>query len=224
MEQHNSVAGDVRGKLNESTDTISRQWLGPGAPGGDMAIRPGPIDGLYIIERPTFGDDRGFFRESFRLNELEEVLGTAPVFVQENHSRSRRGTLRGLHAENWEKLVYAPHGEVFTAIADVRPSSPTFTKTATFFLGAENRLKLYLPRGVAHGFCVISDEADYLYQVTEYYQGADTPSVAWNDPDLAIPWPVSDPILSARDQIAPTLRSLFPDLLETRSTVPNRVS
>src|SRR5262245_54686869 len=115
-----------------------------------MAIRPGPIHGLFIIERPTFGDERGFFRESFRLNELVDALGTAPVFVQENHSRSRRGTLRGLHAENWEKLVYAPHGEVFTAIADVRPDSPTFCQVATFYLGAKSPLKLYLPRGVAH--------------------------------------------------------------------------
>jgi dTDP-4-dehydrorhamnose 3,5-epimerase len=181
-----------------------------------MTIRPGPIDGLWIIERPTFPDERGFFRETFRLSELADVLGQAPSLVQENHSRSRYGTLRGLHAENWEKLVYAPHGEVFTAVADLRPDSPTFCQVATFRLGGPDYPKVYVPRGFAHGFCVLSDEADYVYQVTEYYKGDPTPSIAWNDPDLAVPWPVSDPLLSPQDARAPTMRELFPDRFKSR--------
>jgi dTDP-4-dehydrorhamnose 3,5-epimerase len=119
--------------------------------------------------------------------------------------------LRGLHPENWDKLVYVPHGEVFTALADVRPDSPTFGQIDTFQLGETNRCKLFIPRGLAHGFCVLSDEADYIYQVTAYYDGTDTRAVAWNDPDLAVPWPISDPILSERDKTAPTMRDLFPD-------------
>jgi dTDP-4-dehydrorhamnose 3,5-epimerase len=118
-----------------------------------------------------------------------------------------------MHAENWEKLVYVPHGEVFTAIADLRRGSATFGQVETFVLGESNRSKVYVPRGMAHGFCVLTDDADYVYQVTDYYTGAETPAVAWDDPDLAIPWPISDPILSAKDQHNPRLRDLFPDLV-----------
>lgn len=175
-----------------------------------MAIRGGALHGLYIIERPTNGDERGFFRESFRMSELEEALGHPVRFVQENHSRSPRGVLRGLHAEHWEKLVYVPRGEVFTATADIRPESPTFGQVQTFILGDNNRLKLFLPRGLAHGYAVLSEEADYLYLVTAYYDGTDTHAVAWDDPDLAVPWPIKDPVLSARDLHNPTLRELFP--------------
>ena len=196
-----------------------------------MAIRPGKIDGLFIIERDTFEDSRGFFRETFRMNELAEALGHTPVLVQENHSRSRKGVLRGLHAENWEKLIYVPYGRVFTAVADIRPDSPTFGVFETFDLGRSSPqleggaetgqstvhrqdaslVKVYLPRAVAHGFCVLSDEAEYVYQVTEYFQGAPTPGLIWNDPDLAIPWPISDPILSPQDRNNPRLREIRPE-------------
>ena len=176
-----------------------------------MPIRRGAIDGLLIIERPTIEDERGFFRETFRLSELEEALGTPVRFVQENHSRSKRAALRGLHAENWEKLVYVPHGEVFTAVADTRPDSPTFGRVETFVLGESNRNKVFLPPALAHGFCVLSDRADYVYLVTKYYDGSDVSAVAWDDPDLAVPWPISDPILSERDRHNPTLRELYPD-------------
>jgi dTDP-4-dehydrorhamnose 3,5-epimerase len=176
-----------------------------------MPVRQGRLDGLLVIERPTIGDERGFFRESFRMNELDEVRGEPTHFVQENHSRSRRGVLRGLHAENWEKLVYVPRGEVFTAVADIRPESPTFGQIETFALGETNRWKIFIPRGLAHGYCVLSEEADYTYQVSAYYDGSDTRAVAWNDPDLAVPWPISGPTLSERDKTAPTMRDLFPD-------------
>ncbi|MBM2809277.1 MAG: dTDP-4-dehydrorhamnose 3,5-epimerase [Chloroflexi bacterium] len=177
-----------------------------------MYVRPGKIEGLFIIERPTFGDDRGFFRESFRLNELEEARGAPATFVQENHSRSHRGALRGLHFENWEKLVYVPHGEVFTALADIRQGSPTLGCVETFVLGESNRLKLFLPAAIAHGFCVLSEDADYVYQVTSYWDGSDTRAVAWNDPDLAVPWPISHPTISDRDIRAPSLRELLPEV------------
>ncbi len=176
-----------------------------------MPVRQGKLAGLLVIERPTIGDERGFFRESFRMNELDEARGEPTAFVQENHSRSRRGVLRGLHWENWEKLVYVPRGTVFTAVADTRLDSPTFGKIETFELGETNRWKIFIPRGLAHGYCVLSDEADYTYQVTTYFDGSDTRAVAWNDPDLAVPWPISDPTLSERDKTAPTMRQLFPD-------------
>ena len=165
---------------------------------------------MWIQEHRTFGDQRGFFREAFRLADLEAAVGRPLSFVQMNHSRSRRGALRGLHAEDWEKLVYVAHGEVFVALADIRPHSPSFGRSETFSLGGEPSLGLFIPRGVAHGYCVLSDVADYVYQVTAYYDGSEKPSVAWDDPHLAIPWPVHSPILSEADQHNPTMRELFP--------------
>jgi dTDP-4-dehydrorhamnose 3,5-epimerase len=184
-----------------------------------MPLHKGSLDGLWIAERRTHQDDRGFFREAFRLSELAEVVDPVPTFVQANHSRSRHGVLRGLHAENWDKLVYVPRGEVFTALADLRPGSPTFGRTATFSLGEEHALALFVPRGLAHGYYVLSDEADYIYQVTAYYDGSDTRAVAWNDPDLAIPWPSANPLLSDRDQNNPGMRELFPSLLPGSHTM-----
>jgi dTDP-4-dehydrorhamnose 3,5-epimerase len=181
-----------------------------------MSFRPGTIDGLWIFDRPTHSDERGFFREAFRAVELEEALGRQVRFLQFNHSRSNRGVLRGLHAENWEKLVYVPHGEVFTAVADIRTDSPTFGRVQTFRLGERGQSTLFLPRGVAHGYCVLSESADYTYQVTSYYDGSDTRAVAWNDSDLQVQWPISNPIVSPRDQHNPNLRDLFPDRFPPR--------
>lgn len=185
-----------------------------------MAFRQGALEGLWIREERPRVDERGFFHEAFRVNELEDALGHSVAFVQVNHSRSHRHVLRGLHAENWEKLVYVPYGEVFTAVADIRPQSPTFGRVQTFRLGNSNPLTLYLPRGVAHGYCVLSESADYTYQVTQYYDGSDTRAVAWNDPDLAVPWPVREPILSERDQRNPTLREMFPQVFVDESIRP----
>jgi dTDP-4-dehydrorhamnose 3,5-epimerase len=176
-----------------------------------MAFRRGSVDGLWIFERPTHRDERGYFREAFRAVELEEATGESVRFVQINHSRSTRGVLRGLHAESWEKLVYVPRGDVFTAVADIRRDSPTFGKVDTFRLGDQTGLTLYLPAGVAHGYCVLSDEADYTYQVTRYYDGTDTRAVAWDDPDLAVSWPDQHPIMSDRDRKNPRLRELVPE-------------
>jgi dTDP-4-dehydrorhamnose 3,5-epimerase len=192
--------------MRSQTETDTEVSLGQG-----LVARRGRLEGLWIFEPPTFGDERGFFRETFRLEHLERVLGEAPRFVQANHSRSRQGVLRGLHAENWEKLVYVPYGAVFTALADIRLDSPTFGQVETFLLGDERPLTLYLPRGLAHGYAVLSESADYTYQVTSYYDGSDTRAVAWDDPDLAVPWPLPEPILSERDRNNPTLRQLFPE-------------
>jgi len=166
---------------------------------------------VVVLETPTFEDDRGYFHEAFRLRDLEDYLGRTIPFVQVNHSRSRRNVLRGLHAENWDKLVYVPFGEVFTAVADIRPWSPTFGQVETFHFKDRNRPTVFLPAGLAHGYYVIGDTADYLYQVTNYYDGTDTRAVAWNDADLAVPWPTRAPILSERDRNNPTLRELLPD-------------
>lgn len=170
------------------------------------------IDGLLVISRPTHTDARGFFREPFRLNELEEAVGRPVGFVQQNHALSYQRVLRGLHAEGWDKLVYVPRGQVFTAIGDIRPDSPTFGQVATFHLGGPNLGALFVPRGLAHGYCVLSEDADYIYLVTSYYDGSDTRAVLWNDPDLAVPWPIAEPILSARDRENPTLRNLIPEM------------
>jgi dTDP-4-dehydrorhamnose 3,5-epimerase len=182
--------------------------------------RPGRLDGVVILDRPTIEDERGFFHEAFRLRDLEEFLEGPVTFVQVNHSRSRKEVLRGLHAENWSKLVYVPFGEVLTAVADIRPWSPTFGEVETFRFSDANRPTVYLPAGVAHGYCVISDVADYLYQVTSYYDGSDTSAVAWDDPDLAVPWPTRTPILSARDQCNPRLRELVPERFRNEHRVP----
>ena len=176
-----------------------------------MVVRQGSLTGLLIIEHELHIDQRGFFLETVPMDELEAAVGARVNFVQINHSHSQKGVLRGLHSEDWEKLVYVPHGEVMTAVADIRPESPTFGKVQTFRLGAENRCMLFIPRKMAHGWCAISDEADYIYLVTKYYDGSDLQAVAWNDPDLAVPWPVANPTLSERDRNNPSLRQLFPD-------------
>lgn len=175
-----------------------------------MTAQRGPLEGVWTFERPTFRDDRGYFHEAFQARDLEAVLGRPSRFLQINHSRSRRDVLRGLHAEDWDKLVYVPRGEVFTALADIRPQSPTFGQSAFYRLGDNNPLTVYVPRGIAHGYAVLSDEADYMYQVSAYYDGSDTRAVAWDDADLAIPWPTMSPTLSDRDRSNPTLRDLFP--------------
>jgi dTDP-4-dehydrorhamnose 3,5-epimerase len=174
------------------------------------------LSGVWAFERPTFADNRGFFREAFRLDEVEAAVKRPLHFVQMNHSRSSRDTLRGLHAENWDKLVYVPSGEVFTALADVRPDSLTFGQVETYRFDTESALAVFIPAGVAHGYCVLSEQADYIYQVTALYDGSDRRAIAWNDPDLAVHWPARQPILSERDLHAPRMRDLFPDRFPSR--------
>lgn len=182
------------------------------------SIRGTSIDGLYVIERPTFEDVRGFFHEVFRLNELEE-LGIKFKPVQWGHSRSLPNVIRAIHSEDWQKIVYPVNGKVFVAIADVRPESPTFMKVETFEIdntvSGSPHSALFLPPGVGNSICVMGNEpVDYVYLVDEYWDDSKAKGIAWDDPDLNINWPVKKPIISERDRNNPTLRELYSDKFE----------
>lgn len=175
-------------------------------------IRQTSIHGLFILERPIFEDERGFFREVFHLDELEEVLGWQFKPIQWNHSKSKPKVLRGQHAENWNKLIYPVTGEIFAAVSDIRPDSTTFAKVETFEFNEEKKYALFIPKGLANSLCVVGEEdAHYLYLVDAYYDGTDTTAIAWDDPDLNINWPISNPVISQRDKNNPRLRELFPE-------------
>ncbi|OGE37403.1 hypothetical protein A3B45_03395 [Candidatus Daviesbacteria bacterium RIFCSPLOWO2_01_FULL_39_12] len=178
----------------------------------NQSIKTTSIPGLLILERPIFKDDRGFFREIFRADALEKVGGIRFEGVQMNHSHSEAKVLRGIHGERWNKIVYPLNGEVFVAIVDIREESPGFGKVETFTIDDDYRFGLFIPSGLANSLCVISDTAvDYIYLVDAYWDGTDTRAIAWDDPDLAIEWPIKDPIISERDKNNPTLRDLFPE-------------
>lgn len=175
-------------------------------------IKTTSIPGLLILERPIFNDERGFFREVFRLDELEQILGFEFKSVQMNHSCSLPKVIRALHAESWNKLIYPVNGEMFAAIVDIRPESNTFGKFETFTFSDQDRFALFITKGLANSICVTGERAvDYIYLVDKYYDGSDTRAIAWDDPDLNINWPVKDPIISERDKHNPRLRDLFPE-------------
>lgn len=170
------------------------------------------IDGLYIIERPTFPDARGHFREAFRINELEEFAGIEFKAVQWNHSLSRPKVIRGLHAENWNKVIYPTTGKMISFFVDIRPDSSTFAKVKKIEFSEDRPRAAFVSKGIANSICVIGeDPVHYFYLVDAYYDGKDTTAVAWDDPDLAIDWPIKNPILSDRDKNNPKLRELFPE-------------
>jgi len=170
------------------------------------------IPGLLVVERPAYPDERGFFREIFRLNDLEEAIGEKFQIVQANHSYSLPRVIRALHAENWNKLVYAASGKAFTAVVDIRPDSKTFGKYEEFTFDDDSRRALFIPKGLANSVCAAGDTpVHYLYLVDAYYKGDDTRAVAWDDPDIGIKWPVKNPIVSQRDRENPRLRELFPE-------------
>lgn len=174
-----------------------------------MHLHTTRIPGVLIIERPTHADQRGYFHEVVRLNELA-AHGIKFSPVQMNHTKTIPGVLRGLHAENWNKLIYPASGKVFVALADVRPSSPTFGKVETFTF-EEDGEALFIPKGVANSYCALGDTpVHYFYLVDAYYDGSDQTAVAWDDPDLNIPWPIKNPTVSDRDKKNPKLRELFP--------------
>lgn len=174
-------------------------------------IKTTSIPGLLILNRPIHKDGRGFFREIFRKDELEKITGVKFEGVQMNHSHSAPKVLRGIHAERWNKIVYPLNGEVFVAIIDVR-DGPTFSKAETFTISDNHRFGLFIPNGLANSLCVTSDTfVDYIYLVDQYYDGSDTRAIAWDDPDLAIAWPIKNPIISERDRNNPNLRDLFPE-------------
>ena len=162
------------------------------------------IPDVLIVEPKVFGDSRGFFFESFNQRQFEQLTGFAPNFVQDNHSRSARGVLRGLHYQIQQpqgKLVRVIAGEVFDVCVDMRRSSPTFGKSVCVTLSAANHRQLWIPPGFAHGFLVTSESADFVYKTTDYYAPEHERSVLWNDAALAIPWPLGgEPLLSAKDK------------------------
>lgn len=168
-----------------------------------MNVIPTDIPDVLIIEPQVFGDERGFFLESFNQRHWEELTGLATIFVQDNHSRSQKGVLRGLHYQTQHtqgKLVRVVLGEVFDVAVDLRQSSPTFGKWVGCFLSMENKRQFWVPEGFAHGFLVLSDVAEFLYKTTDYYAPEFEQCIHWDDPDLAIDWPLKDePLLSGKD-------------------------
>jgi dTDP-4-dehydrorhamnose 3,5-epimerase len=173
-----------------------------------MNVVTTPLPGVLVLEPKVFGDDRGFFLETFHA-ERYRAAGVPLAFVQDNWSRSARGTLRGLHFQQPNpqgKLVQVYRGAVFDVAVDVRRGSPTFGQWYGCELSEENKRQLWVPPGFAHGFCVTSETADFVYKCTSLYAPDSERGIAWNDPDLAIPWPASAPLLSKKDAAAPRLK------------------
>lgn len=181
-----------------------------------MKAIPTDLPDVIILEPKVFGDERGFFFESFNARTFAEVTGVQREFVQDNHSRSQRGVLRGLHYQVKQpqgKLVRVTQGEVFDVVVDLRRSSATFGSWAGIILSAENKRQLWVPEGFAHGFLVLSESAEFLYKTTDYYAPEHERCIRWDDPDLAIDWPITEaPQLSAKDQAGVNFKDadLFP--------------
>ena len=175
-----------------------------------MKVTETPIEGVLVIEPQVFGDERGFFSERFNAERYRD-LGLDVSFVQDNLSKSRAGTLRGLHFQKeypQGKLVEVLNGVVYDVVVDLRPLSPTFREWHGIELSEPNRLQVWVPPGLAHGFCVLSERADFYYKCTEYYHPEDEGGIVWNDPDLAIDWPIQNPLLSEKDASLPELAEL----------------
>ena len=168
------------------------------------------LPGVLIIEPKAFGDHRGFFLETFQVERYREAGITLP-FVQDNHSRSQRGVLRGLHFQRTRpqgKLVSVSRGAVYDVAVDIDPASATYGKFVGVELNDDNHRQMWVPPGYAHGFCVLSEVADFQYKCTDFYFPADEGGLAWNDPDVGISWPIEAPQLSAKDANNPRLRDL----------------
>jgi len=164
-----------------------------------------PIEGLVVLEPRVFGDERGFFMESYNQRLFQELTGSAPAFVQDNHSRSAQGVLRGLHYQVRQvqgKLVRVVQGAVFDVAVDLRRASATFGRWFGVELSADNKRQLWVPPGFAHGFLVLSASADFLYKTTDYYAPQQERCIAWNDPTIGVEWPLQgrEPVLSAKDR------------------------
>ena len=168
-----------------------------------MKATPLAIPDVVLLEPKVFGDDRGFFFESFNKAQFEAAIGRQVNFVQDNHSRSAKNVLRGLHYQIQQpqgKLVCVVAGEVFDVTVDIRESSPTFGKWVGEILSAENKKQMWVPEGFAHGFVVLSDTAEFLYKATDYYAPQHERCIAWNDTSLAINWHIQgEPVLSGKD-------------------------
>ena len=180
---------------------------------GKFSVETCEIEGLKVITPTAFGDARGYFMESYQANDFKE-LGIDTVFVQDNQSSSSKGVLRGMHYQiNFpqDKLVRVISGEVYDAVVDLRKGSPTYGKSFGVVLSAENKKQLFIPKGFAHGFLVLSDTAEFFYKVSDFYHPNDEGGLVWNDPDVGIDWPVKDEALLniiERDRNWPKLSEL----------------
>ena len=176
-----------------------------------MKVSHSKLKGCVIIEPRVFGDDRGFFLETFQAVRYEQEAGIDLPFVQDNHSRSARDVLRGLHFQKTKpqgKLVRVVRGEVYDVAVDIRNGSATFGEWEGVILSEHNKKQFWVPPGFAHGFVVLSDTADFEYKCTDYYDPSDEGSILWSDPDLDIPWPIANPVLSTKDESANRLVDL----------------
>lgn len=166
-------------------------------------VTPTAIPDVLVLEPKVFGDARGFFFESFNARDFAEITGLDVQFVQDNHSRSAKGVLRGMHYQIQHpqgKLVRVVQGEVFDVAVDMRKSSPTFGRWVGQVLSADNHKQMWIPPGFAHGFAVLSESAEFLYKTTDYWYPAHERSLLWNDPDVGIDWPIEGaPLLAAKD-------------------------
>ena len=175
-----------------------------------MKVTDTALPGVRVIDPQVFGDARGFFLESFSARRYREAAGISLDFVQDNVSRSTYGVLRGLHFQRSRpqgKLIQVIEGTVFDVAVDIDPRSATFGQHVAVELSAANHRQIWIPPGYAHGFCVTSESAIFQYKCTDYYDPADEAGIAWNCPDLAIPWPIHDPVLSDKDKRHPGLKA-----------------
>jgi dTDP-4-dehydrorhamnose 3,5-epimerase len=176
-----------------------------------VRVEPTTLPGVALIEPNVFPDARGFFLEAYHAERYAEA-GIRATFVQDNHSRSVRGTVRGLHAQLLRpqaKLVRVLQGEIFDVVVDIRRGSPTFKRWIGVMLSAENFRQIYVPTGFAHGFCVTSDVADIEYKCTDFYAPGDELGLLWNDPEIGVAWPITDPVLSDKDRAGTPLAALL---------------
>ena len=171
-----------------------------------MKVTPLSIPDVLLIESQVFTDDRGFFFESFNQNKFEDAMGKKINFVQDNHSKSVKGVLRGLHYQlspkAQGKLVRVIQGEVFDVVVDLRQSSPTFGKWVSEILSADNKKQLWIPEGFAHGFLTLTDTAEFLYKTTDFYSKDHEEAIQWNDKTICIDWPMKEVLLSSKDNAA----------------------
>ena len=177
-----------------------------------MKVIPTSLKDCVIIEPKVFGDERGFFLETFQAERYLNVAGISDSFIQDNHSRSAKGVLRGLHFQRTKpqgKLVRVVRGEVFDVAVDLRKDSPSFGKWFGVSLSEKNFRQLWVPPGFAHGFQVVSEVADFEYKCTEYYYPEDESCIRWNDPTLQIDWPIKEPVLSQKDSSARYFSEIF---------------
>ena len=176
-----------------------------------MKISHSKLKGCVIIEPRVYGDERGFFLETFQAVRYKQEAGIDLPFVQDNHSRSAMGVLRGLHFQKTKpqgKLVRVVRGEVYDVAVDIRKGSATFGEWEGVILSEDNKKQFWVPPGFAHGFVVLSDTADFEYKCTDYYDPSDEGSILWSDPDLGILWPIANPVLSTKDESAKRLVDL----------------